>query len=181
MYTLDFMTLPGWIALISGFLVVGQLILTLIFGGIDLDLDMDADGSADFDASSIVSPKGLIHFLFGASWYLVLIQPIRYERTWLWSDWILAICIGLVVSMLVVLIYYWMSKLACEKPKESGKDLVGRTGHIYLNNGNGNYDVNIVISGALTTIQATSINGNSALKVHDPVTILDYKDGIYYI
>lgn len=181
MYTLDFFTLPGWIALISGLLVIGQLILTLVTGGLDLDLDFDGDASADFDMSSVVSPKGLIHFLFGSSWYLVLIQPIRENREWLWNDWLIAIGVGLVVSIFVILLYYWLSKLACEKKRECGKELVNRVGHIYLNNGNGNYDLSIVISGMTSIIQVTSKSGNTTYKTGNPATIIEYKDGIYFI
>lgn len=181
MYSLDFMTLPGWIALISACLVVVQLIMTLITGGLDLDLDFDGDASADFDMSSIVSPKGILHFLFGASWYLVLVQPIRENGIWLFRDWIISIIVGLVIAIFIILLYYWLSKLACEKEKESGNDLIGRTGYVYLNTGNGNYDINISISGANTIIQVTSESKNSTLKNGTDVVIKDYKDGIYFI
>ena len=66
MYSLDFMTLPGWIALISGFLVIGQLLLTLFVGDL-LDIDTDADGFGDFDMSTIALPKGLIPFSLAQS------------------------------------------------------------------------------------------------------------------
>lgn len=179
MYTLDFMTLPGWIALISAFLVVGQLIISLVFGG--LDVDTDADGFGDFDMSTIASPKGVIHFLCGASWYLVLVQPVRTAREWMYYDWLIAIGVGLITAFLLALLYYGLSKLACEKEKEKGEDLVGRRGYVYLNNGNGNYDVNISVSGASTIIQVTSENKNTSLKEGDNVVIKSYSDGIYFI
>ena len=106
MYTLDFWNLPGILALISGFLVVGQLILTLFHGGIDTDLDVDGDGFGDFDLGAILSPKGILHFVFGASWYLVLIQPYRPDRNWFAYDWFIAIGVGVLVSFLVVLLYW---------------------------------------------------------------------------
>ena len=180
MYSLDFMTFPGWIALISGFLVIGQLLLTLFVGDL-LDIDTDADGFGDFDMSTIASPKGLIHFLCGASWYLVLIQPFRDGRVWLWYDWFIAIGIGLVVAVLVIMLYYWMSKLACEKKKESGQDLINRVGHVYLNNGNGNYDVSINISGSTSIIQVTSKSGKKDLTTGSPVTIVEFQNGVYFI
>lgn len=180
MYTLDFMNLPGWIALISAFLVIGQLILTFVFGGLDLDLDFDGDGFGDFDLGSVVSPKGLIHFLFGASWYLVLIKPVR-ESGWLWSDWVIAIIIGIVVAFVIVLLYYWMSKLTCEKKQESGQDLVGRIGYIYLNHKNGNYDISIDISGTTSILQVTSQTNQQHWANGTVVEITNYKDGIYFI
>lgn len=173
------MTLPGWIALISAFLVVGQLIVSIVFGG--LDIDTDADGFGDFDMSTIASPKGILHFLCGASWYLVLVQPIRASREWLFYDWIIAIIVGLVAATMLALVYYGLSRLACEKEKEKGEDLVGRAGFVYLNNGNGNYDVSISVSGASEIIQVTSETKDTSLKEGDNVVIKSYSDGIYFI
>lgn len=173
------MTLPGWIALISAFLVVGQLIFSIVFG--DLDIDTDADGFGDFDMSAIASPKGILHFLCGASWYLVLVQPIRASHEWLFYDWIIAIIVGLVAATMLALVYYGLSRLACEKEKEKGEDLVGRAGFVYLNNGNGNYDVSISVSGASEIIQVTSETKDTSLKEGDNVVIKSYSDGIYFI
>lgn len=180
MYVFDFWNLPGWIALISAFLVVGQLIFTLIFGGINLDVDINGDGFGDFDLGTLISPKGIIHFLFGASWYLVLIKPLRLDG-WLWYDWLISIGVGIVTSLLVVLLYYWMSKLECDKKRETGEKLVGRAATIYFNSGNGNYDVSIVCSGMTTTIQVTSISKKLDYKVGESVELVKYENGIYFI
>lgn len=179
MYSLDFSTLPGWIALISSFLVIGQLLISIFFGG--LDIDTDADGFGDFDMSTFASPKGIVHFLCGASWYLVLIQPVREGGEWMYYDWIVAVIIGALTTALLALLYYGLSKLACEKEKEKGDDLVGRTGYVYLNNGNGNYDVNISVSGMSSIIQVTSESKDVSLKEGDNVVIKSYSDGIYFI
>ena len=180
MYVLDFWNLPGWIALISGFLVVGQLILTLFFGSVDMNLDVDGDGFGDFDLGTLISPKGILHFLFGASWYLVLIKPIR-PSSWLWYDWLISIGVGVVVMLLVALLYYALSKLACEKVKESGKDLVGRAGVIYLNAGDGIYDLSIPISGNTTTIQVTSKSGKTDYRTGEQVELIEFSNGTYFI
>lgn len=177
MNALDFMTIPGWIALISGLFIIGQLVVSLFFG----ELDVDVDGDADFDMSAIWSPKGLIHFLAGGSWYLVLIQTIRENGNWLYYDWLLAIIVGLVTTTLLALLYFGLSKLACEKKKEEGEELVGRTGRIYLNKGNGNYTISISISGSLSHIQVSSETKNDKLNFNDPVTITKYSDRIYFI
>ena len=116
MYTLDFWNLPGILALISGFLVVGQLILTLFHGGIDTDLDVDGDGFGDFDLGAILSPKGILHFIFGASWYLVLIQPYRPDRNWFAYDWFIAIGVGVLVSFLVVPTLHLVSSVVLLRP-----------------------------------------------------------------
>lgn len=181
MYTLDFWNLPGILALISGFLVVGQLILTLFHGGIDTDLDVDGDGFGDFDLGAILSPKGILHFVFGASWYLVLIQPYRPDRNWFAYDWFIAIGVGVLVSFFVVLLYWSLSKLACEKKKEQGEELVGRSVSIYLNSGGGNYDATVVSSGMTTIIQVKSVSGKTDYRTGEWVELVKYENGIYFI
>ena len=177
MYQLDFSTLPGIVALvILGFILV-QLFLSLIFG--EFDIDFDGDGFGDFDMSSIVSPKGMLHFLLGFSWYLVLVQPIR-ENCWLWYDWIIAPIIGFAIFVLMALFYYYISKMACEKHIESGNELIGRTGKIYLKYGQWNYDISIIISGTERNLSVVSKE-----KIHyaigATVEIIEYKEGTYFI
>jgi len=179
MHTLNFLTFPGIVALVSLFLMIGQLLLSVLLGAVDIDAD--ADGFGDFDMSTLYSPKGIIHFLCGASWYLVLVQPIRENGNWLFYDWFIAIGVGLVVSILLALLYYGLSKLSCEKDIERGSALIGRSGRVYLNNLNGNYDVNITVSGMSTIFPVTSESGNVDLKTGDTVTIKNYSDGIYFI
>ena len=177
MNALDFISLPGLIALISGLFIIGQLIISFFFG----ELDVDVDSDTDFDMSAIWSPKGLIHFLAGGSWYLVLIQTTRENGDWLYYDWLIAIVVGLVTATLLALLYFGLSKLACEKKKEEGEELIGRTGRVYLNKGNGNYIISINISGSLSNIQVSSETKNNKLNFNDPVTITKYSDGIYFI
>ena len=179
MYTLNFFTLPGWIALISLFLVLGQLVLTFLFSG-DTNLDIDG-GDGGFDVSTVMSPKGVLHFLFGASWYLVLIQPYRPHQDWYGYDWIIAICVGIVVAFFVALLYYLLSKLACEKKKESGEELVGRSVTIYLHTSGSSYDGTVVISEMKTTIPVKSLSGYENYEVGEQVEIVKYENGIYYI
>ena len=62
-------TFWGWLFLISAALVLVMLIMSII-SGTDLDIDLDGDGMADFDLGTIVSPKGVLHFIFGGSGYL---------------------------------------------------------------------------------------------------------------
>lgn len=180
MYELNlFTTLPGWLAVISGLLVIGQLILTLFFSG-DTDIDVDG-GDGGFDFNTIISAKGFLHFLFGASWYLVLVQPTRPEQTWYGYDWIIAIIVGLVVAVCVALLYFAMSKLACEKKKETGEELVGRAVTIYLHLVEDSYDASVVSSGMTTTIQVRSASGKTDYHVGEQVEIIKYENGIYYI
>ncbi len=175
MEPLNFMSIPGWIALISSFLVLGQAILNLIFGS-DLDMDVSGDGLPDFDLGTLVSPKGILHFLFGSSWYLVLVR-----EPWNWVDYLVSIGVGIIVALLVALIYWALSRLASEKKKETGEELVGRAGTIYLNTGKGTYDITIVSSGATTTIQAKSSSGKKDYRTGEKVVIEKYENDIYFI
>lgn len=56
------------LAAISYGIFIVQFILSW-FGG-DTDLDVDLDGELDMDVSDIVSFKGLVHFVMGASGWL---------------------------------------------------------------------------------------------------------------
>ena len=161
------------------FLVVGQLILTFVFSG-DTDIDVDG-GDGGFDVSAVISPKGFMHFLFGASWYLVLIQPYRPNQEWYGYDWIIAICVGIVVAFCVAMLYYLLAKLACYKKKESGEELVGRSVTIYLHTSGSSYDGTVVISEMSTTIPVKSLSGFENYKVGEQVEIVKYENGIYYI
>lgn len=58
------------LAAISYGIFIVQFILSW-FGG-DTDLDVDLDGELDMDVSDIVSFKGLVHFVMGASGWLCI-------------------------------------------------------------------------------------------------------------
>ena len=55
-----------------------KTILSWMFG--DVDVDFDADGDIDFDISSMISFKGVLHFLLGFSTYLA--ATARFDRTY---------------------------------------------------------------------------------------------------
>ena len=183
MYLLNFSSLPGYIAIISLILVVIMLIFSLI-GFVDTDIDGIDGGDlsgGDFDISTIISPKGFLHFLLGSSWYLVLIQPTRPNGVWLYYDWIIAIIVGVVLALMMAGIYFFMNKLACEKKKESGEELVGRSVTIYLHTKGGSYDARVKYSGMTTTIPVVSLSGYDKYQVGEQIEIVKYEKGIYYI
>jgi hypothetical protein len=78
-------------------------------------------------------------------------------------------------------IYYLMSKLACEKQKENGTDLVGRCATIYLHTKGGSYDASVEYSGMTTTIPVVSLSGYDKYQVGEQIEIVKYEKGIYYI
>ena len=70
-----FTTIQGILALFTSAILVLQLLIGFFIGA-DSDIDVDGDASGDFDMSTIFSPKGILQFICGSSWYLVLIGVI---------------------------------------------------------------------------------------------------------
>ena len=91
------------LAAISYGIFLVQFILSW-FGG-DTDLDVDLDGELDMNVSDIVSFKGLIHFIMGASGWLCVKQSISHSVEW--YDYLIA----LVCGILFVVILYYLYKL----------------------------------------------------------------------
>lgn len=91
------------LAAVSYGIFLVQFILSW-FGG-DTDLDVDLDGELDMNVSDIVSFKGLIHFIMGASGWLCVKQSISHSVEW--YDYLIA----LVCGILFVVILYYLYKL----------------------------------------------------------------------
>ncbi len=167
------MTLTLFIALFTSAILAIQLLLGLFLGA-DTDVDFDGDSSGDFDVSSIFSPKGILHFVTGSSWYLVSVGKDIYH----FSDYIIAASIGLAFSLLMIGVYWLMYKLQCFKKKESGEDLVGKRGTIYLPMTSGFYLVDLEISGSIQSIEAKP-EEKRKYQTGDIVIIKEYREGIY--
>ncbi len=164
----------GIIAVTSLAIILVQLLLT-VFGGLG-DFDTDGDGDMDFDSSIFLSPKGILHFLAGSSWYLVLID----KDTLLWYDYIIAIVVGLAAAAFIALIYWGMSKLTKETVEEKGDDLVNRPVEVYLKTGENQYDVFVIKNGAKVVISVKT-KDESDLKPGTTLIITSYENGVYYI
>lgn len=176
---LHFNTFYGIIALITSAIIVIKLLLSAFLGEFDLDGDCDVDsGGGDFDAGMILSPKGIISFLFGGSWYLVLAEYVRTIPPKS-LDYLIAIGVGLVCSICIALVYWGMAKLSCEKKQETGDTLVGRSVEIYLNLDT-NYEVFVTINGAKRRLIVHSKSGK-IYKSGDVSHIIEFVDGKYYI
>jgi membrane protein implicated in regulation of membrane protease activity len=148
-----------------------------IVNGTDLDIDLDGDGVGDFDLGTIVSPKGILHFIFGGSGYLTLVGPDK------WNFWgyLIAIGVGLLVAGVMFLVYWGMSKLADEKKQETGDDLVGRTGTIYLPTEiKGTYEITIERNGRPQQITVKS-KSEKEYVTGEIVSIVSFELGVYYI
>lgn len=189
---MNFNNFYGILALITAFLFLGQTILGLIGGfgdGLDLDADTDADldvdggdsGGVGFELSSLVSPKGFLHFLLGGSWYLVLANYVRGGFV-TWYDYLIAIGVGFLLTLALGLIYWSMMKLESPNKPEQGDMLVGRSGSIYLAGSEGSdvHIINVTINGAKTELTVKS-KSQKEYKTGDLVAIQSYENGIYYI
>jgi hypothetical protein len=188
---MNFNNFYGILALITAFLFLGQTILGLIGGfgdGLDLDADTDADldvdggdsGGVGFELSSLVSPKGFLHFLLGGSWYLVLANYVRGGFV-TWYDYLIAIGVGFLLTLALGLIYWSMMKLESDNKPEEGSVLIGRGGTIYLaGNDNNVHVINVTINGSKTELTVKSKSGKK-YNTGDLVRIESYESGIYYI
>lgn len=181
-------TIYGIIALIASGIFVIQIILTFIGAGADLDIDIDTDtdldvdsgGDLGFELSSLVSPKGALHFLLGSSWYLVLADYTRGGFV-TWYDWIIAVGVGFVLALILALVYWGMMKLESPNKQESGEELIGRGGTVYLaNNESGVHIITTVINGSKSELTVKSKSGRE-YNTGDLATIKNYEEGIYYI
>lgn len=168
-------TFIGIIACVSLLLILIKLLLTVFGGDID-DFDIDGDGDVDFDSSIFLSPKGILSFLAGSSWYLVLINKDKLEL----GDYLVAILIGIVVVALIALLYWGLYKLAKENVEETGEELVGRPVEIYLKTGENQYDAFVTKNGARVSISVQTKEA-SDLAPGNMKQIQSYEGGVYYI
>ena len=99
------------LAAISYGIFIVQFILSW-FGG-DTDLDVDLDGELDMDVSDIVSFKGLVHFVMGASGWLCIKHSVSHSIEW--YDYLIALICGI----LFVVILYYLYKLCFFKTPTS--------------------------------------------------------------
>ena len=105
------------LGMISYGIFLVQFIFSL-FGG-DTDLDVDFDGETDFDTSSLLSFKGLVHFAMGFSGWLILTGKVT----------LITVCIGVMVGLLFMVMLYYLYKLCMrfhsEPTEKRGVELIG--------------------------------------------------------
>ncbi len=173
-----FTTIQGILALFTSAILVLQLLIGFFIGA-DSDIDVDGDASGDFDISTIFSPKGILQFICGSSWYLVLIG----KQVLGFTDYAIAGCIGILFTLIMVGVYWMMYKLQKEIIPERGEKIVGRRGTVYLrktNNRNA-YIIDIEINGRLQALEVISEDSNKTYQTGDLVVIKKYEENIYYI
>ena len=128
--------------LVLGFFIV-KTIISWVFG--DIDFDFDADGDIDFDLSSVLSFKGILHFLLGFSTYLSAIARFdtSYSTDTIYQfsimNYIIAIIIGIIFTVGLWYLYTLMMKL--NHSSSENPDFVGCSCNVLANLGNGKYVV----------------------------------------
>ena len=175
---MDFTTIQGILALFTSAILICQLLIGFFIGA-DSDIDVDGDASGDFDLSTILSPKGILQFICGSSWYLVLIG----KQVLGFTDYAIAGCIGILFTLIMIGVYWLMFKLQKEIIPETGNKLIGRRGTVYLrktNNRNA-YIIDIEINGRLQALDVMSEDESKIYQTGDLVVIKKYEENIYYI
>ena len=167
-YTILFITVFSLFAI--------KLIISWFIG--DFEIDVDLDGVDDFDSSSAFSFKGLLHFLLGASSYLLLrsnmqnIDKINGVAQFGTMDYMFATICG-VILMVALFFGYKFAMKANASPKTPDELIHNSVGTIYLNLGNGKYSVQAHTKAG--TINVTAFYSKDDLEIGNNVTLI--KDG----
>lgn len=172
---MDFSTIQGILALFTSAILLIQL-MAGFFIGADSDIDIDGDSSGDFDLSTVFSPKGVLHFVCGSSWYLVILGKSVFNL----KDYLIAGLIGILFMLLMVGVYWLMYRLENYVEREKGEALVGRSGEVYLKLSENQYIIKIKINESLQELVVSS-SDTKPRPVGDHVLVKEYRDGKYYI
>ena len=144
-----------------------KTILSCVFG--DTDIDFDADGDIDFDVSSMLSFKGVLHFLLGFSTYLA--ATARFDRTcdalgtYQFTVWHFVIASIIGVGFMVLLWYMYKLMMKLNHSNQENPDFLGCDCSVLTNLGNGRYVV--LIKTPLGTFKKTlyHMTNNSHVQV----------------
>ena len=127
-------------------IVIFMLKSAISFIAGDMDIDYDLDGDVDFDVSSMLSFKGILHFLIGFSSYLSIIGYVhtQHNETYQLSIWsyIGAFIVGVIFMIGLGYVYMLMKKLNHSNEDNPNFDNCKCT--ILTDYNNGYYDVLIM-------------------------------------
>lgn len=166
------------LAAISYGIFIVQFILSW-FGG-DTDLDVDLDGELDMDVSDIVSFKGLVHFVMGASGWLCIKHSVSHSIEW--YDYLIALICGILFVVILYYLYKLCLKLQHQVIPEKGEALVGRIGTITVPSSVLDSPVLILIeiNGMLQEICVFQEDQRKIYSTGDKVRISKFENGKYY-
>ena len=156
--------------------VYSIFIIRFILSWVGADFDIDAD----VDISDVVSFKGLTHFLMGFSGWLSVKSYITHNV--MWYDYIIALILGVIFVILLYFVYKLLISLETKPQILSGKQLIGKTGKIYviLEPEDSIKKYIITVGNGLGT-QEYPAKSNNSYKLGDEVVISDYVNAYYII
>ena len=156
--------------------VYSIFIIRFILSWIGADFDIDAD----VDISDVVSFKGLTHFLMGFSGWLSVKSYITHNV--MWYDYLIALILGIIFVILLYFVYKLLISLETKPQILFGKQLIGKTGKIYiiLEPEDSIKKYIITVGNGLGT-QEYPAKSNNSYKLGDEVVISDYVNAYYII
>ena len=156
--------------------VYSIFIIRFILSWIGADFDVDAD----VDISDVVSFKGLTHFLMGFSGWLSVKSYITHNV--MWYDYLIALILGIIFVILLYFVYKLLISLETKPQILFGKQLIGKTGKIYviLEPEDSIKKYIITVGNGLGT-QEYPAKSNNSYKLGDEVVISDYVNAYYII
>lgn len=156
--------------------VYSIFIIRFILSWIGADFDIDAD----VDISDVVSFKGLTHFLMGFSGWLSVKSYITHNV--MWYDYLIALILGIIFVILLYFVYKLLISLETKPQILSGRQLIGKTGKIYviLEPEDSIKKYIITVGNGLGT-QEYPAKSNNSYKLGDEVVISDYVNAYYII
>lgn len=157
--------------------VFGVFLLKSIISWIagDVDLDVDFDGDTDFDVSGLLSFKGIIHFIMGFSSVLnayayCTTRSFTTTITFEWYVYVIAILTG--AGVMVLLYYIYKSMMKLNQSVNSNPNFEGASGKVYINEGNGDYQ--ILIDTPQGSFKKIARSENENLKAGDSIIVKKY-------
>ena len=156
--------------------VYSIFIIRFILSWVGADFDTDAD----VDVSDVVSFKGLTHFLMGSSGWLSVKSYITHNV--MWYDYLIALILGIIFVILLYFVYKFLISLETKPQILSGRQLIGKTGKIYviLESKDSVKKYIITVGNGLGT-QEYPAKSNNSYKLGDEVVISDYVNAYYII
>ena len=156
--------------------VYSIFIIRFILSWVGADFDVEAD----VDVSDIVSFKGLTHFLMGFSGWLSVKSYITHNV--MWYDYLIALILGVIFVILLYFVYKLLISLETKPQILFGKQLIGKTGKIYiiLEPEDSIKKYIITVGNGLGT-QEYPAKSNNSYKLGDEVVISDYVNAYYII
>ena len=156
--------------------VYSIFIIRFILSWVGADFDIDAD----VDIGDVVSFKGLTHFLMGFSGWLSVKSYTTHNV--MWYDYLIALILGIIFVILLYFVYKLLISLETKPQILFGKQLIGKTGKIYiiLEPEDSIKKYIITVGNGLGT-QEYPAKSNNSYKLGDEVVISDYVNAYYII